>query len=236
MTPAGQAATHVPQPLHNALITRLTLLLLVELDGVVGAHVVADAAAGAVLFVDRGHDRLDHHLALGDHACMRAAAAAPWATEAGNVLRALAHAGHEHAVGHRGHGVELRVALGVPAGHAARNAALQAQFLGVGLRLQSRPSGSTMSTGMRRCLPSSVSSTWTISLPCSDGLAGGVGHFGHLAADEMHALFQQPLIELLVVLHRRPHVDVERSTPRPWSFPGRRCPNFNAAMQQTAEQ
>ena len=56
----------------------------------------------------------------------------------------------------------------------------------------------------------SVSSTCTISLPASLGQPGGVGHFGHLAADEVHPLFQQPLVELLVVLLIGPHVDVER--------------------------
>ena len=48
--------------LAQGLITRLTFFSVVELDGVVGAHVVANPAAGAALFVDRGHDRLDHHL------------------------------------------------------------------------------------------------------------------------------------------------------------------------------
>jgi len=38
--------------------------------------------------------------------------------------------------------------------------------------------------------------------------ARDVGDFGDLAADEQHALVEQPLIKLLIILLVRPHVDV----------------------------
>ena len=80
MAALGQAATHVPQPWHSAVLTSDTLLVLVEDDGVVGAQVVADAAAGAVLLVDVGPHRLHHHRALADEA-----------QHAGRCGRALGH-------------------------------------------------------------------------------------------------------------------------------------------------
>jgi hypothetical protein len=56
----------------------------------------------------------------------------------------------------------------------------------------------TISTGMRLCLPIRVSSAWTISLPSSPGLAGSIGHFGHPAANEMRPFFQHFLVKLIV--------------------------------------
>ena len=57
-----------------------------------------------------------------------------------------------------------------------------------------------MSTGIRRCLPSRVSSHLDDELALLGGHAGGVGDLGHLAADEVHPFVQQPLVELLVAL------------------------------------
>jgi len=62
---------------------------------------------------------------------------------------------------------------------------------------------------MRRTTPSRVSSTRRVSMPFLAGIEDPVGDFGHLAADEMHALDEQALVELLEALAGRPHVDVE---------------------------
>ena len=65
MAPEGQAATQVPQALQRALFTWLRFLCVV-LDGAVGAELVAHAAAGAVVLVDLGEDRVDLELAARD--------------------------------------------------------------------------------------------------------------------------------------------------------------------------
>ena len=82
------------------------------------------------------------------------------------------------------------------------------------------PISTTISTGMRRCLPSSVSSTWTIELALSGGLAGGVGHFGDLAADEMHRLPPAAVDRTPRSPSSESACRCRTSTPRPWSFPG----------------
>ncbi len=67
----------------------------------------------------------------------------------------------------------------------------------------------TMSTGIRRCLPIRVSSTWMISFPSSSGMRGRIGDFSHLAAHETRSLFEHALVELFITLARGANVDIE---------------------------
>ncbi len=67
----------------------------------------------------------------------------------------------------------------------------------------------TISTGMRRCLPIKRVLGLDDEFAFFLGHAGGVGHFGHPAPDEVGTLVQQPVVELLVALAGGAHVDVE---------------------------
>ena len=82
----------------------------------------------------------------------------------------LASPGDEDAVGHGGHRVELGMPLGVPARHAARDAALQAHFLGVGLRLQAAHQHHHVHGDPPLLAQQGVFALDRSSLPSSDGL------------------------------------------------------------------
>ena len=77
------------------------VLLLVELDGVVGAYIVANPAAGAPSSSSR-HDRLDVTVPLVIMPAMRAAGRAPWPPKPGCPRPWQTR--RRTRVGHRGHG------------------------------------------------------------------------------------------------------------------------------------
>ena len=67
----------------------------------------------------------------------------------------------------------------------------------------------TMSTGMRRTWPISVSSTRTISFPTSCFVEREIGDGRSASADEADFFLEQAVVELLVALSETAHVDVE---------------------------
>ena len=92
---------------------------------------------------------------------------------------------------------------------AARNAEQLGDFFGI---LHAAPIAAdrmTISTGMRRCLPASVSSTWMINLPSSPGSRAASVTSATLPRTKQRAFFQHPLVELIVFFVGGAHVDVE---------------------------
>ena len=67
----------------------------------------------------------------------------------------------------------------------------------------------TISTGMRHCLPTRVSSAWTISLFSSSGDPGNIRNFRYSSADEPDTFFQVAGVELIIALTGRTHINVE---------------------------
>ncbi len=200
MTPAGQAATQVPQPLHSAGLIVGDASAPRRTDGVVRAHVVADAAAGAALLVDRGHDRLDHQLSAGDHAGDAGGRRGALGHRGRNVLRALADAPATNTP-------SVIVATGSSFGCRSVNQPSmlhemphsQADFLGV-LRLQAARQDHHVDRdaallAQRACLPPGRS-----ACPLRRRRRAASVTSATLPRTKMHALFQQPLVELLVVL------------------------------------
>ena len=72
------------------------------------------------------------------------------------------------------------------------------------------PISTTISTGSRRCLPSSVSSYWRIVRPFSDSSRAPSVISETLPRTKRHPFFEQALIDLFVILHGGAQVDVER--------------------------
>ncbi len=132
--------------------------LFVEADGVERTQAVADAAAGAFLFDDAGPDRFERHFLLLDLAEHPGRGRRPLRDAGGNVLGPLGAAGDEDAVGHGRDRIELGMLLDEPAVGGAGNAEDLGRLLEVVPWLQTGGQNDHIH-GMRRCLPSSVSST-----------------------------------------------------------------------------
>ena len=122
MAPAGQAATQVPQPWQRAGLTSLTILIFVEEDGVEGAQVVADAAAGALFLVDGGAHRFQGDFLLLDLAQDAGGGSGALCHAGRDILGALDAAGDVDAFGHGGDRVQLGVPFDQPAVCAAGDA------------------------------------------------------------------------------------------------------------------
>ena len=158
----------MPQPLHKAVITRLTHLTSsnsMALYGHMLLHIRQPEQSSSLIEATMGSIITVPLVIMPE---IRAAAAAPWATEAGISL------GPWHAP-----------AMNMPSVMVATGSSFGCRSVNQPRMLQEmphlRPSslasawGSkapmriTMSKGRRRCLPISVSSNCTISLPPSDG-------------------------------------------------------------------
>ena len=179
-----------------------------EDDGVVGTEVVADAAAGAQVFVDVGPHRLHHHPLLVDEPGHPRGRGCSLRHRVGDILRALRTASDEDALGHRRH----RVQFGMPlheeavevAAHLEELRHLPRIFPGLDARAEDdhihRDAALLADEGVLHL---------DDELALLARLPGRVGDLGHPPADEMGALVQHPMVELLVALARRPDVDVE---------------------------
>ena len=199
----------MPQPLQSASLMVAFCCRLVEGDGGVGAERDAGFAAGALLLEDVGRVRLLLDVALVDqHHALR-----PRRRRPGRPCRECRSAPGRRPARKT---PSVKVFTGASLGCRSRKKPSVPQLMLNRRRTSwasacgSRPVASTtMSTGMRRTKPASVSSTRMTSLPSSSGRHGPVGDFAHAAADEVHAFFEQLVVELLVAFARRAHVDVE---------------------------
>ena len=102
----------MPHPLQSTSLTTATFPLGVEGDRAERAQADAGPAAGALGRVDEGRARLELDGAAVDQRQGLRRGRAGLGHGVRDVLRALAGAGEEDAVGERGHGGELRVPLG----------------------------------------------------------------------------------------------------------------------------
>ena len=206
MAPAGQAATHVPQPWHSAGVDLdAPCGPSSKRDGVVRAQVVADAAAGAARLVDRrpGSARGPSRAAGCGPGCgpRRPRRSRHWrGCPVGRAQQPAAKTPSVIVATGSSLGCRSMIQPSELQEMPKRRATSLASARG------SRPTERmTMSTGIRRCWPARVSSTWTISRPSSAASSGSRRASVTSATrprTKMRALVQDALVELVVALAR----------------------------------
>src|SRR5581483_251699 len=206
---ARRARTHAdPAPLAHHLVDGGLLPVLVERDRAERAEADAGLAARARRVVDERRARLERDVSAVDHRERLRRRRAGLRDAVGDVLGALAGTGQEDAVGERRHGGELRVAFGEEALRAARDVEQPADFLGIGLRLDpDREDHHVDGDPPDRADEGILGADDQVALLLGRGRL--VGHTGHAPADHVHALPEDLVVELLVALSGRAHVDVE---------------------------
>src|SRR5512138_3834200 len=204
----GQAGAHTGTAAfaQGFIDTRLFDIFDV-VNGLVRADLNALLAAYAVLFIHDGGGCLDLDFLLSNDRHDARGRGRALRHTGRDVLRPLAGAGDEDTIGHRGDRVELGMLLDEPLVGAARDAELLRYFLRVGPRLQSRRKDHHID-GDAPLFASQRIFHLDDELAFFIRVTRRVRDLRDLAAHEEGAFLQHTLVELIIGLVSRAHVDV----------------------------